>query len=206
MFAPSPLKKALVYDQPGCQLRLEGLPDLSADHGGHDLGILTGWSLRWPGRPELEGQRDHLEALVAAVLPYARQLLSGVEQRAGDASGPIWIGPAEAGGHVLHLASSQSGNPTLDVQLDDADLADLVRVLDQMRLDPRVRLALAVPQVRPFKTRELIRRVPLRRRLAAPVGGVAALALAAGLAALLPAPTLRPETPTAPTATQRSQR
>jgi hypothetical protein len=201
MFSSS-LKKSLVYDQLSCQLRIEGLPDLSADQGGDDLGILTGWTLRWPGRPELEGERDHLEALLAAVLPYARDLVSGLPRSSGDEQGPIRIAPAEGGGHTLHLASRQSGNPTLDVPLDDAELADLVRVLDQMRLDPRMRLPLAVPAVRPLKARELIRRVPLRRRLAAPVGGVAALALATVLAALLPPP---PQpAPTRPASSERA--
>jgi hypothetical protein len=69
MVVSSPMKKALVYDQQSCQLRVEGLPDLSAGQIGEELGILTGWTLRWAGRPELEGQRSHLEALIASVLP-----------------------------------------------------------------------------------------------------------------------------------------
>jgi len=206
MFASS-LKKALVYDQLSCQLRIEGLPDFSADQGGDDLGILTGWSLRWPGRPKLEGERDHLEALLAAVFPYARDLVSGLRRATGDPQGPIRLSPAEGGGHTLHLASRQSGHPTLDVQLDDAELADLVRVLDQMRLDPRMRLPLAVPAPRPLKARELIQRIPLRRRLAAPAGGVAVLALAAALAGLLPPPPQAPLRPSpAATSAPASQR
>ena len=188
MLFPSPMQKTLAYDQQSCQLRVEGLPDLSAGQNGDDLGILTRWTLRWAGRPELEGERDHLEALIAVVLPYARHIVSGVRRSFGDSSAAVRIAPGEAGAHTIHLLSRQSGTPSLDLNLDDAELADLVRVLDRLRLDPRVHLSLTVPPERPLRARELIQRVPLQRRLAAPVGGVAALALAASLAVLLPPP------------------
>ena len=202
MFSPSPMKKTLAYDQPSCQLRVEGLPDLSAGQGADELGILTRWTLRWVGRPELEGERDHLEALIAVVLPYARHLVSGVRRGFGD--GPVRISPGEGSTHTLQLVSRQPGTPSLELSLDDAELADLVRALDRLRLDPRLHLALALPPERPLRARELIQRVPLQRRLAAPVGGVAALALAASLAALLPTPhpdrtpaAVKPPTPAA---------
>lgn len=199
MFSTSSLKNVLLYDQLSCHLRVEGLPDLSAGQAGSDLGILTGWSLRWAGRPELEGEREHLEALLAVVLPYARQLVSGLARACGPTQGPIWIAPTEEGGHMLHLVSRQEGNPRLDIPLDDAELADLVRVLDQMRLDPRNHLSLAVPLTRPLKAREVIQRVPLHRRLVPPLGGAAALALAGCLALLVPPPSASP-----PTAAPRS--
>lgn len=189
MFLPTPLQKTLAYDQPSCQLRVEGLPDLSAGQGSDDLGILTRWTLRWPGRPELEGERDHLEALMAAVLPYARHLVSGVPRAAGSA--PVSLTPAAPGRHSLQLHSRQSGAAPLDVELDDAELADLVRALDRLRLDSRVRLVWPLQAERPLRSRELIQRVPLQRRLAAPLGGVAALALVTALASALPPPPLR---------------
>jgi hypothetical protein len=193
MVVASPMKRSLVFDQQSCQLRVEGLPDLSSGHAGEELGILTGWSLRWTGRPELEGQRSHLEALITAVLPYARHLVSGLRRGFGEEAGPVWIGPSAVdSGHTLRLVSGQSGNPTLDVELDDAELADLVRVLDQLRLDPRVKLPLAVPSPRPLRSGELIARIPIQRRLAAPVGGVAVLALATALAVLVPPPARQP--------------
>ena len=188
MFSTSPMQKTLVYDQLSCQLRVDGLPDLSAGQGPDDVGILTRWTLRWPGRPELEGERHHLEALIAAVLPYARHLVSDVSRPFGDSPARLAPVPEQEGRHRLQLESSQPDGGSLNVELDDAELADLVRVLDRLRHDPRVKLSWPAPPERPLRSRELIRRVPLQRRLAAPLGGIAALALAAVLAALLPTP------------------
>jgi hypothetical protein len=182
------MQQKLRYDQVSCRLLVDGVPDVSAGQPADAVGIITGWSLEWLGRPQLEGRREHLLALMQAVLPYARHLISGVVRPFGGKDDPAEIGPHPAGGHLLRLRSSQPDTPPLDLQLDDAELADLVRVLDQLRLDPRLRLDLPVPASRPLRVRELMERVPLQRRLAAPLGGVAALAIAAGVAALLPSP------------------
>jgi hypothetical protein len=102
------------------------------------------------------------------------------------------------GGHRLLLRSSQPDTPPLEMHLDDAELADLVRVLDLLRLDPRIQLPLEVPEPQPLGPRELLERIPLHRRLTAPLGGAAALAVSAALVLLLPTPTL-PPAPAPPT-------
>lgn len=185
------------YEQTSCRLVLEGLPDLSAGHDGQTLGILTGFTLALAGRTELEGKREHLLALMAVVLPYARHLLSGLPRAFGAADEPVAISPGDGGSHTLELRSSQPGTPPLSLQLDDAELADLVRCLDQLRLDPRLALGLAVSTPQPLRRRELRHRQPLAQRLAAPLAGAGTLALVAALLALLP-PTPRPGSPVAP--------
>lgn len=200
------MKQSLRYDQLSCRLQVEGFPDVSCGQGPEGVGIITGWSLQWLGRPEVEGQREHLVALMEVVLPYARHLLSGVARGFGDEQAPVRIEPASGGGHSLTLRSSQSGNPSLSVAIDDAELADLVRVLDSARLDPRLQLPFSGPEPRPLRSRELAVRLPLRRRLAAPVGGVVAVGLLAALSALLPTPPqLRPPAPAAPAAAAGTQ-
>jgi hypothetical protein len=174
------------YEQTSCRLVLEGLPDLSAGQDDQTLGILTGFTLALAGRTELEGKREHLLALMAVVLPYARHLLSGLARPFGAADEPVAIRPGDGGGHALELRSSQPDTPPLTLQLDDAELADLVRCLDQMRLDPRLALGWAVSPPQPLRRRELRHRQPLVRRLAAPLAGAGALALTAALLALLP--------------------
>lgn len=182
------MKQTLRYDQLSCRLQVEGLPDVSIGQSAGSVGIITGWSLQWTGRPELEGERDHLLALMATILPYARHLLSGVQRSFADPSGAVSVGPEQPGGHRLSLTSSQPGNPTLAISLDDAELADLVRVLDALRTDPRLQLPLDLVTPRPLRSRELADRLPLQRRLAAPLGGLAAVGFLAVMSWLLPPP------------------
>jgi hypothetical protein len=177
------------------------------------IGILSAWELDLAGHPSLEGKRDHLQALLAAVLPYARHLVSSVPRPMGVATDPVQMEPissTSAGlrnrpAHRLRLRSSQPDTQPLELSFDDAELADLVRCLDQLRLDPRVRLGFSLPPDRPLLRREILERVPLRQRLAPPAAGLAALAITAalGLMVPLPRPTATPAaspaaTPTSP--------
>ena len=196
------MKQVLQFDQLSCRLKVEGLPDVSVGQSGQNLGIITGWSLAWAGRPELEGRKEHLLALMQVVLPYARYLISGVQRRFGADPEPVEIGPGPEGGHGLLLRSSQPDTPPLQLNLDDAELADLVRVLDQLRLDSRLQLPLELPEPRPLKGRELLERRPLAQRLAAPLAGLLAVAVASGLGPLLPEPKPGPEPAQRPAAAQ----
>jgi len=173
------------YEQTSCRLQVEGLPDRSAGQGDQTIGILTGFSLDLAGHTELEGQREHLQAMVAAVLPYARQLLSGVPRTCGAEGDPVAISP-HSGRHQLELRSSQPDTPPLTLLLDDAELADLVRCLDQLRLDPRLALPFEQPPLQPLRRRELRHRQPLAQRVAAPLVGMGVLVLSAVVSALLP--------------------
>ena len=63
------LKTVHRYEQTAARLVVEGYPDLSDGQEGDTIGILSGWRLQLVGAPELEGTRDHLEAMLAAVMP-----------------------------------------------------------------------------------------------------------------------------------------
>ena len=112
---------------------MEGFPDLSAGQEGETIGILSGWRLQLIGAPELEGTRDHLEALMNAVMPYARHQLSGVRRRFGGDDSFVAIEP-NGDRHQLELRSSRAGVEPLQLNIDDAELSDLVRCLDRLRL------------------------------------------------------------------------
>ena len=196
------MKLSIRYEQTSCRLVLEGLPDRSAGQDNNTLGILTGFSLALAGRTELEGRLDHLQALISVVLPYARHLLSGQSRSFGREDEPVAIQPDQAG-HRLELRSSQPNTQPLVLSLDDAELSDLVRTLDQLRLDSRVVIPLQWPSPQPLRRHELRRNVPASRRLAAPVAGVGALLIAAALVALIP-PTPRAPQAGKPAATATS--
>ena len=102
------LKTVHRYEQTAARLMVEGYPDLSSGQEGDTVGILSGWRLQLIGAPELEGTRDHLEALMIAVMPYARHQLSGVRRRFGADDGFVAIAPS-GDKHQLELRSSQKG-------------------------------------------------------------------------------------------------
>lgn len=193
------MKQTLRFGQISCRLQVEGLPDVSIGQSGEAIGILTGWTLQWAGRPELEGKKEHLIALMQTVLPYARRLISAAPCPIGGNEAAVSLAPLSPRGHRLQLRSSQPDTPPLELALDDAELSDLVRLLDQLRLDPRLQLALDLPEPQPLRPREVLQRVPRRQRLVAPVGGALVVALVAGLSWLWPTPKPLPSPPAATT-------
>jgi hypothetical protein len=174
---------------------VDGLPDFSSGHGDSVIGILSAWRLQLVGAPELEGKRDHLEALMAVVFPYARHQISGVSRPEGWSHHPVSIRPID-GGHQIGLKSSQPDVPPLEIKLDDADLAALLRCLDALRADDRV--AISWPEIinHPLSRRELVERVPLVRRLAAPAFGGVALVVVGVMAMVVPIPSQENKAPT----------
>ncbi len=181
------IKLSLRYEQISCRLTVDGYPDVSTGQGGQAIGILTGWSLALAGHTELEGKREHLEALLQVVAPYARHLISSAPRTFGAPDSPVAIHPEDAR-HRLELRSSQPNTPPLTLHLDDAELADLVRCLDQLLLDGRLQLNLQTPSPQPLRRSELRKRVPLGRRMAAPLCGMAALGLAGAISWMVPTP------------------
>ena len=189
------LKLSYRYDQTAARLEVDGLPDFSSGHGDSVIGILSAWRLQLVGAPELEGKRDHLEALMAVVFPYVRHQISGVSRPEGWSHHPVSIRPID-GGHQIGLKSSQPDVPPLEIKLDDADLAALLRCLDALRADDRV--AISWPEIinHPLSRRELVERVPLVRRLAAPAFGGVALVVVGVMAMVVPIPSQENKAPT----------
>jgi len=198
------LKNTYRYEQTAARLVVEGYPDLSADQGSDSIGILSGWQLQLVAAPELEGTREHLEALMAVVMPYARHQLSGVGRRFETEKGFVIVSP-EGSRHQLELRSSRDGVEPLKLLLDDAELSDLVRVLDRLRLDQRVQLSWQLPADQPLARHELVERIPLQRRFGAPLLGGFALAVSALIAMVIPLPNNDIPQPTAETAAETAE-
>ena len=74
------------------------------------------------------------------------------------------------------------------MQLDDGELANMVRCLDAVIHDPRLQLDITAPPMQGLRERELLNRLPLGRRLAAPLGGLALTMALMGLGFLVPVP------------------
>ncbi|MFZ4803710.1 MAG: DUF4335 domain-containing protein [Synechococcus lacustris] len=208
-FSSAQLK--LHFEESSCRLDLTGLPDVSASPSdasdgvpGQRLSILTGWELNLGQRAALQGKLEHLQALVAAVQPYVRHLVSNHPCPQGDPSSPVSLEP-RGKGHRLQLRSSQANTEPLDLQLDDAELADLTQCLDQMLQDQRLGISLPLPAPQPLRRREQPRRKGAATGWAAPAAALGALLITAGLASVIPLPERkRPAAqPPAPTTSQR---
>ena len=191
----------LRYEQSSCRLELTGLPDVTA--AGSDtapsqrLDILTSWELNLGQRASLEGRREHLEALVQAVLPYVRLLVSNQPCPSADAAAVVSLEP-RGDLHHLVLRSSQPDTPPLELDLDHAELADLNHCLDQMLGDARMAMALPHQAPQPLRRGDY-RRHTLQRRgqWLSPLVAMGGVALAGVLLSLMPLPPQTPQPTTA---------
>ena len=187
----------LRYEQSSCRLELTGLPDVTAaGEGGppqQRLDILTNWDLNLGQRANLQGKREHLEALVQAVIPYVRLLVSAQPRPLSDSKSVVTLEPSGERHHLV-LRSSQPDTPPLELLLDDAELADLNQCLDQMLVDTRMGLDLAVQPPQPLRRGEY-RRHTLQRRgqWLPPAVAVGTIAISALLISLVPLPQRSPE-------------
>lgn len=155
-------KASFRYDRSSARLEVEGLPDSSIGQSDGVIGIISIWRLQLVGLPELEGKKEHLQSLMSVVLNYARYKASGINKSFGDLSSPVSI-HNENGTNRLFLRSSKEDVSPLEISLDDAELSDLVRVLDDIRLDSRVKIIWQDTIPKPLKRKDLAF-LPKRKR------------------------------------------
>ncbi len=168
------IKKSFIYEQNSAQLKVDGLPDHSLGQSEEMIGILSGWELKLVGAPILEGNRLHLQSLIIVVLSYSRYCLSGVYKQFGNSDGPVQILPCKLG-HEIILTSSQEGVEPLKIQIDDAQLTDLVRCLDDLLHDNRVKINWKLPFYKPLNTTDLTINTPFLERFTPAISGITAI-------------------------------
>ena len=168
------MNSAITYDQTSAKLEISGLPDMSSNQDNQKIGIISSWKLSLVGFPELEGRREHLESLMKATLEYSRYCLSRTNKSSSNKDDLIKITSVPEG-HQLALTSTKEGVEPLIVKLDDAQLADLVRCLDDLRYDQRVSIDWNLLPYRPLAHRDLYSRKPLTQRLSAPILGISSV-------------------------------
>ncbi len=181
------LNNTFRYEQTSARLEIEGLPDYSIGQEDGYIGIVSSWRLDLVGSPQLEGKLEHLQALISVVLPYARHKISEANQSFGELTSPVCIS-SYLTGHKISLRSSQKGIKPLDIHLDDAELADLVRCLDDLRLDPRVKVSWEIPIDRPLSRSQLFSKLRYSNRIAYFLIAVPTFLLLATLSLKIPIP------------------
>lgn len=172
------------YMLPGCRLNLVGQGVEDGDNS--TITELKQFTLDLDDHVSLGGNHPHLEALAETLLPYARHVVSAQAREHKSANGTVSITPWHRG-HRLRLRNG-NGSTRNDVQLDDGELANMVRCLDAVIHDPRLQLNITAPPMQGLRERELLNRLPLGRRLAAPLGGLALTMALVGLGFLVPVP------------------
>ena len=137
------------FDQDSSSLELAGMPDVSNGDSEDTIGILTSWTLKIIGSPQLEGEKEHLDNLMQVIVAYSRSYISGIRTTFTSNKKIVTISPFGIS-HKLLLNSTQKGVNPLEIILDDSELSDLTRCLDLLRLDPRFNIKWDIKEDKPF--------------------------------------------------------
>ncbi len=175
------------YDQTSVRLEVLGLPDQSIGQKDGTIGILSSWKLELLGRQELEGKREHLQSLMKVVMQYSRHCVSGIRRSFGDEESPVTMSPCDDV-HQLIVRSSKEGVEPLKILIDDAELSDLTRCLDDLRQDTRVELSWNLPPDKPIRIKTRDSTTSFVQLLIAPLAGATTLVLITSLSLLMPLP------------------
>ena len=124
------------FDQNSSSLELAGIPDVLKGDSENTIGIISSWTLKIIGSPVMEGEKEHLENLMQAVLQYTRSYISGIRQTFTSTRNIVTISPLGVN-HKLLLNSTKKDVKPLEIILDDAELSDLTRCFDLLRFDSR---------------------------------------------------------------------
>ncbi len=179
------IRNSIQFNETSVKLVVEGLPDFSRGHDERTIGIISNWKLDLIGSPVLEGQRVHLESLMTTVLKYGRYLISNSARPLGEIGNSVRIIP-KGDQHELLLQSTRDSMKTLAIQIDDAELVDLVRCLESLRNDPRIQIDWNVPIYAPLNRRELANKSSFWELIAAPFVGILAVSVTVVIAAIMP--------------------
>ena len=183
------IKKNFQYNQNSVQLNIEGLPDISLGQSPDSIGILSNWQLQLVGSPLLEGKKEHLESLMSAIHQYARHSISGIKKTFGDSNKQVTISPS-GDLHKLCLKSSKEAIEPLEIKLDDAELSDLVRCLDDLYHDNRVLIIWKVPINKPLASSEIAEKIPILQRITPPTLGLMSFIFIGTVFLFIPIPEL----------------
>ena len=143
------------FDQNSSSLELAGMPDVSKGDPDNTIGIISSWTLKIIGSPLLEGEKEHLENLMQAILQYTRSYVSGIRKTFSSKKNIVTISPYGEN-HKLLLNSTKIDVKPLEIILDDAELSDLTRCLDLLRFDNRFNIYWDINLDTPFTKKYIL--------------------------------------------------
>ena len=137
------------FDQDSSSLELSGMPDVSNGDSENTIGILSSWTLKIIGSPQLEGEKEHLDDLMQVILEYSRSYISGIRKKIISNKKIVTLSPCGIN-HKLLLNSTKKEVKPLEIILDDSELSDLTRCIDLLRFDPRINIGWNINKESPF--------------------------------------------------------
>ena len=143
------------FDQDSSSLEICGMPDVSNGDSVDTIGILSFWKLKIIGFPLLEGDKEHLDNMMQAILQYSRLYISGIRKSFISKRKIVKISPFGSS-HKLLLKSTKKGVSPLEIILDDSELSDLTRCLDRLIFDARCNIKWDIYQEKPFSKKYII--------------------------------------------------
>ncbi len=140
------------FDQNSSSLELAGMPDVSNGDPEDTIGILSSWTLKIIGSPPLEGEKEHLDNLMHVILQYSRSYVSGIKKTFISNNNIVTLSPFGRS-HKLLLKSTRKGIKPLIIILDDSELSDLTRCVDDLRFDSRFNIKWDIKKEKPYTKR-----------------------------------------------------
>ena len=137
------------FVQDSSSLELAGIPDVSSGDSEDTIGILSSWTLKIIGSPQLEGEKEHLDNLMQVILEYSRSYISGIRKKIISNKKIVTLSPCGIN-HKLLLNSTKKEVKPLEIILDDSELSDLTRCIDLLRFDPRFNIRWNINKESPF--------------------------------------------------------
>tara|TARA_B100000579_G_C22499525_1_gene696285 strand:- start:4 stop:612 length:609 start_codon:yes stop_codon:yes gene_type:complete len=143
------------FDQDSSSLQISGMPDVSNGDSEDTIGILSSWSLKIIGSPQLEGEKEHLDDLMQVILKYSRSYISGIRKKIISNKKIVTLSPYGCN-HKLLLNSTKKEVKPLEIILDDSELSDLTRCIDLLRFDPRFNIRWNINKESPFTKKYIL--------------------------------------------------
>ena len=126
------------FTQSSAKLIVTGFPDYSNNDSESIISIITEWKLLIVNKPEIQGNIDHLKAIVKAFYEYSySQLFNNSEPLFSNL---IDIKTETNGHHNIVLKSTKQNVKPLSLNLGNAEYSDIINCFDQLNSSKNINI------------------------------------------------------------------
>ena len=130
------LQNKFQFNQSSVSLEVTGVPDYSNNESSDFISIISQWKLTIIDQPLIEGNIEHLKAIIEAFYSYTNFLLNN--DTALYESKLIDIKTKNYFTHDILLKSSKPNVEPLNIKIGNSVLADIINCFDQLRFSKNV--------------------------------------------------------------------